>query len=131
MKANVVRRIIKRTLELAVMFGAAMAITSMFKIAQVQGNSMNPTLENGDVLLVSAIGKPDDLDIVIADTRNTDIKADYIVKRYYEDKSDENGMWLEGDNKEHSLDSRVLGTFDEDDIIGQALFNFSKLELLK
>ena len=30
--------------------------------------------------------------------------SQYIIKRYYEGKSDETGYWLEGDNKDNSLE---------------------------
>ena len=115
----------------AITFTLVMILTNCFKLAQVQGNSMNPTLQNGDFIIVSAITKPADQDILILDVHDTDIDTDSIIKRYYEEKSTNNAVWVEGDNKEHSLDSRKLGTFEEERIIGVAIFDLSQFKKLR
>ena len=89
---------------------------------------MDPTLKDGDVLIVYALGQPDDKDIVILNTEGTGLDAEYIIKRCYEDKSTDKRIWLEGDNKDNSLDSRKLGTFKRDEVIGTAIFDITQMK---
>ena len=120
------KKIVKKIIEIVAIFALALAITSTFKIAQVSGHSMDPTLADGDILVVFAYGKPSDQDIVILDTKGTNLQSDFIVKRYYEDKSTDDEVWLEGDNKAKSYDSRVLGTFDKDKVSGVVIFDITQ-----
>ena len=106
------------------------AFAGKVKLAMVSGHSMDPTLNDGDFLIVYA-KEPTDQDIVILTTEGKESKAEYIVKRYYEEKSDETGYWVEGDNKNNSLDSRKLGTFNKDNLFGVAIFDISQFKILK
>jgi phage repressor protein C with HTH and peptisase S24 domain len=79
--------------------------------------SMYPTIQDGDLLICEA-ATDDNLvvgQIVIA---HFDIYGDgstvKILKRIT--KIDENGYFLEGDNTEHSLDSRTFGYVAREDI---------------
>ena len=120
------KKIAKKILEVVTIFAIAFAIAHTFRIAQVSGESMNPTLQNGDYLIVFALGEPQDQDIVILNTEGTGLKTEYIVKRYYADKSNGTKIWLEGDNKENSLDSRVLGKFEKDKVLGRVLVDVTQ-----
>ena len=109
----------------------AFLLTQSFIIAKVNGNSMFPTLADGDILIVSALEtSPSNNEVVIVDTKNTIIDSDYIIKRYYSDKST-TGLWLEGDNASLSFDSRFVGEFDSSSYIGTAIFNVSTFSTVK
>lgn len=96
-------------------------------LVKVSGCSMNPTLKDGQ-LLIAKRGTIKVGDIVIATSPlgNPIIKrvikivsmpsmsTNKIVKRY----------WIEGDNKDHSIDSRKYGLIREDKIQGKIIFKF-------
>lgn len=88
---------------------------------------MEPTLQDGDILIVKNNAKPKDQDIIVlsSDGNNVFNKND-LVKRYYEDKSTDTEIWVEGDNKDVSLDSRLAGTLHRDNIYGVVIFNTNK-----
>ena len=125
------KNIILKAIEIVAIFAIAFAITSCFKIAQVDGHSMDPTLNDGDILIVWALGEPEDNDIVIMNTNNTGLKVPYIVKRYDAEKSTVGTMWVEGDNKENSIDSRRIGTIDKDNYMGTVLFDVNQMKFMK
>lgn len=132
-----------------------------FQISRVQGDSMLPTYEHSDILLVNKFlykqGEPNYNDIVIVNYETED-ETMFIVKRVigvggdcieiidntlyvndvmvYEDylydymhnediKVDvpEGKIFVMGDNRNVSLDSRVMGYVDfEEDVIGKVMF---------
>lgn len=122
--------IFRIVLEIVLVIITVLSITGFLKVARVNGRSMNPTLNDGDILVVCAL-EPEDKDVVILTTEGKESKAEYIVKRYYEEKSDSTGYWVEGDNKENSLDSRKLGRFSKDNLRGVAVFDISQFRTLK
>lgn len=89
---------------------------------KVDGISMQPTLQNGQYGLCLHTKNIKDNDIVIIDVSDKDLKAKTIIKRYIADESDDKTIYVLGDNSEHSLDSRVLGNFDREKIIGKVIF---------
>lgn len=93
-----------------------------FRIIHVNGQSMCPTLHDGQFCLAMITNKIEDGDIIILNTKQDNIPADYIIKRFYEDKSDSTSVFVQGDNTEHSLDSRVFGNFDREKIVGKIIF---------
>ena len=134
----------------------------VFSIVQVQGASMEPTLNQSERLFVfKSFYKPKNKDIVIVDSEQL---GKFIVKRViatggqtinidhetgevsvdgeilnepYINKSNsayigindvyplevpEDCVFVMGDNRGNSLDSRALGVIDNDDIMGKAVF---------
>ena len=126
-----IKNIIVKIVEIVAIFAVALAITNCFKIAQVSGSSMDPTLKDGDILIVWALGEPKDNDIVIMNTDNTGLNVPYIVKRYDAEKSTVGTMWVEGDNKDNSIDSRRIGTIDKNNYIGTVLFDVNQMKIMK
>lgn len=127
--------------------------------AQVVGQSMEPTLHDGDSVVVCRLLKPEAGNIVVAksDTlkedlikrviavgtdsieidgstvkvNNKKISEDYIKEPFdsYVSKTvlDKGTYWLMGDNRNHSSDSRMLGTFRSSDLDGVVIANLSDI----
>ena len=119
----------------------------------VSGESMKPTFDGGEVVLLYKLAKYDRFDVVVVD-----IEKERIIKRVIalpgETISCENGIiyvndrrqdeeysigitpdfekvtladdeyFVLGDNREHSLDSQELGPFKKDKIQGRPIFTF-------
>lgn len=99
--------------------------------AIITGHSMEPTLHNGQLVLVLN----DDIvpiqrgDIVATYMRCQDT-VEFVSKRIVAVPGDTingqvlppNMYWIEGDNKEHSVDSRTCGPISRDQIQGVILW---------
>ncbi len=84
----------------------------------VEGDSMTPSLKAGDRVLVDKNSAIKVGDIVVA---NHPFKSSVkIVKRVSSIESD-GRIFLTGDNSKTSSDSRVLGAFSREDIIGKVI----------
>ena len=111
-------------------------ILTTFAITTTDGNSMYPTLKDGDTLLINTTVEPKDGDIIILDTADMEgweNKSKQIVKRYYEEYSTD-GYYVIGDNSERSYDSRMTGEFDKERLLGVVVCNLSQdgiLDILK
>ena len=82
----------------------------------VEGNSMLPTLKNGDVVLINPKAKVEQGDIALASHPYK--KSVKILKRVKE--FTENGdLFLIGDNAEESTDSRTFGAVPLKCLIGK------------
>ena len=122
-------------------------VPTRFVGIELRGDSMLPSYNNGDWLLFSLfspipngvqgnmrgakwrnnlIGK-----VVLvrrAKTNGSDsVQSDFLqIKRVVRIDSIEkvDGIWVEGDNKEASTDSRSWGSLRDDEIIGKLLFRY-------
>lgn len=102
----------------------------MFKIAKITGHSMQPTLQEGDLLFVVNLWKVTKYkkrQIVIFESGLP--KTPYLIKRisniWYEINRCGNSkefVWLQGDNLEHSYDSTKFGKVEVTKICGVAIF---------
>ncbi len=89
-----------------------------FAIFRISGHSMEPTIKNGALVLVNqGIKNPRVGDVVVTRAKN----EEFLVKRVKEIRGEE--VFLEGDNKTDSLDSRKLGSFKKEDILGKVVMN--------
>ncbi len=75
---------------------------------RVEGSSMLPALNPGDVLLGSALIRPRVGHVVVAQVSPLSIKR---IKRVTDE-----GIWIEGDNAGMSTDSRSYGYIDRKDV---------------
>jgi len=109
---------------------------------RVSGSSMAPTYNDGDWLFFRNISLPDTgtnvaakaarlIGKVILIQRNSAIGSDFLqVKRathiQIHDGESALGIWVEGDNKIHSTDSRTWGPITSSEVRGVLLFRYRK-----
>lgn len=125
----------------------------------VSGPSMQPTLDGGEIMILNKMDDIEKYDIVVVDIKSEEIIKRviampgetiacengiiYVNGKKQEEKYsqgntydfekvtlDEDEYFVMGDNREDSLDSRVLGKFNRDQIKGTAklvLFPFNKI----
>lgn len=90
---------------------------------EVEGESMLPTLAPGDRVLVVRTRRPRVGDIVLLDDPRDGRR---IVKRVVEVRPGE--MFVEGDNRTHSTDSRSFGWVSMDRMHGRVLWRYAPSE---
>ncbi len=84
----------------------------------IEGDSMLPTLKNGDAILIDADAKVAVGDILL--TKHPFKKSVKLVKRLSE--IDQNGNYfLVGDNPSESTDSRTFGALSPKHLLGKAV----------
>ena len=94
---------------------------------RVEGNSMMPNFKPGDFVIVSrwqfVFGNPHTGDVVaMRDPRDP---ARILLKRIMSINKSENKIFLEGDNKEASSDSRTFGSVQNYNVIGKVITRIS------
>ena len=107
-----------------------------FKKIEVRGDSMSPNYNDGDWLLfylLPAKSKADSLvGKVVLIQRHSEVGTDFLqVKRVSkvtndQDFDNEVKIWVEGDNKEKSTDSRSWGALNRDEVIGKLILRYHR-----
>ena len=92
-------------------------LTTKHEIFEVEGESMLPTLKQGDLVLINYEAKPKENDIVLA--HHPLEKGAKLLKRIWKITPD-NKYILIGDNLFQSTDSRDFGELPATDILGKA-----------
>lgn len=100
-------------------------ISLQFRVIIVDGNSMYPTLKDGDIGIVHITKNFKDKDIILLDTKDAGIGADTIIKRYYDDLSTSKEVYVLGDNTENSKDSADFGRLDRKSVVGNLIIFYS------
>jgi nickel-type superoxide dismutase maturation protease len=105
--------------------GLGLLATGFHRIV-VEGASMEPTLSPGDHLLaVPAVGvRPGDV-VAVADPR---VPARLLVKRVISVDRSRDLLWVEGDNRDASSDSRHFGPVPRRAIIGKVVYRYRPAE---
>lgn len=91
-----------------------------FRLVFVQGCSMEPTLHQDDVLIVNTLNKSPKIGDIVIIKPLLIFKGDYVIKRVT--KITDSQVFVEGDNKQHSYDSREVGWINKSDIFGTIIF---------
>ena len=104
-----------------------------FKKVEVRGDSMSPNYNDGDWLLfrlLPAKSKANELvGKVVLIQRRSNLGEDFLqVKRVTKVHNDinETEIWVEGDNKEKSTDSRSWGALDSSEVLGRLLLRYRR-----
>lgn len=132
-----------RRKEILIIVGLIFVVILLLKMFVVEGfivsgDSMSPTILSGDFVLINKLAYlihgPGRGDVVVAETRGSNIR---LVKRVMglpgewfnidgkEQNVDPDEYFLLGDNKDVSVDSRVLGGVDTWDIKGRVFGDIS------
>ena len=116
------------------------SVAKIFKAVAVRGESMSPNYNDGDWLLFrllpakskaksmanELVGK------VVLIQRESEFGTDLLqVKRVTQvhNDNDETRIWVEGDNKSASTDSRNWGALDSDEVIGKLIFRYRRASI--
>lgn len=99
-----------------------------YALRLVSGVSMFPTLKDGQIVLERKVRRRERIfrgDIVVAKLPQNDY---LVIKRVIEIVSIEGKLyyWLEGDNKDHSIDSRTYGYVKKEYIEGKVIKTWKK-----
>jgi len=106
---------------------------AFFKAVEVRGESMSPNYNDGDWLLfrvLPAKSKANELiGKVVLIQRQSEFGTDFFqVKRVTQvsDRSNKTEIWVEGDNKGESTDSRNWGALDSSEVIGKLILRYRR-----
>ena len=116
------------------------SVAKFFKAVAVRGESMSPNYNDGDWLLFrllpakskaksmanELVGK------VVLIQRESEFGRDFLqVKRVTQvhNDNDEARIWVEGDNKSASTDSRNWGALDSDEVIGKLILRYRRASI--
>jgi nickel-type superoxide dismutase maturation protease len=97
-----------------------MVIDFGLMVARVQGKSMLPKYQAGDLVLIIKRKNPKRHQVVIAQRPD---KLDLLVIKRVISVTN-NGYWLQGDNAKFSDDSRIFGEVPKELIKGIVLFRY-------
>ena len=116
------------------------SVAKFFKAVAVRGESMSPNYNDGDWLLFrllpaksKAKSKANELvGKVVLIRRRSNVGEDFLqVKRVTQvhNDNDEALIWVEGDNKSASTDSRNWGALDSDEVIGKLILRYRRASI--
>jgi nickel-type superoxide dismutase maturation protease len=102
-------------------------VAKLVKAVVVRGDSMAPNFNDGDWLLFHILrAKSSDLvGKVVLIQRKSELGKDFLqIKRVTQ--VTELGIWVEGDNKNASTDSRSWGALEANEVIGKLIFRYRR-----
>ena len=113
------------------------SVAKIFKAVEVRGESMSPNYNDGDWLLFrllpaksKAKSKAQELvGKVVLIQRQSNLGEDFLqVKRVTQvsGRNNETEIWVEGDNKSASTDSRSWGALDSSEVIGKLILRYRR-----
>ena len=109
------------------------SVAKIFKAVEVRGESMSPNYNDGDWLLFRLLpAKSKGIELVgkvVLIQRRSNVGEDFLqIKRVTQvhDDNDEARIWVEGDNKSASTDSRNWGVLDSDEVIGKLILRYRR-----
>ena len=120
------------------------SVAKIFKAVEVRGESMSPNYNDGDWLLFRLLpakskaksqtkSKANELvGKVVLIQRESEFGTDFLqVKRVTQvhNDNDEARIWVEGDCKEKSTDSRSWGPLNSDEVIGKLILRYRRASI--
>lgn len=99
-----------------ILFSILIVTLAFFRPIEVKGVSMQPTLQDGQFLILNTLDKDIKVGDIVVIEPLICAGGTYIIKRVTNIEDDK--VFVEGDNKDHSLDSRTFGWIRKDAIMG-------------
>lgn len=99
-----------------ILFSILIVTLAFFRPIEVKGISMQPTLYDGQFLILNTLDKDIKIGDIVVIEPLVCAGGTYIIKRVTD--IEDNKVFVEGDNKDHSLDSRTFGWINKDSIMG-------------
>lgn len=97
-------------------FSLLIFLLNIYNPVVVNGSSMYPTLESGDTLFMNTHYKNIEIGDIVVVEPLVCFRGKIIIKRVTNIRDGE--IFLEGDNKENSLDSRTVGWIPIEHVLG-------------
>jgi len=98
-----------------------------FGIVKVDGDSMYPTLKDGEYVLMRITDEVEVGDVIILHVDyEYEMESEYIIKRVAK-IAPSGSVYVLGDNADVSFDSRQCGYFPKEIIRGKVIFEFNRL----
>jgi signal peptidase I len=114
-------------------FNVAKFFKAFFNAVEVRGESMSPNYNDGDWLLFRVLPAKSKANELVGKValiqRRSSLGEDFLqVKRVTKVHNDTNEteIWVEGDNKEKSTDSRSWGALDSSEVIGKLILRYQR-----
>ncbi|MDA0259972.1 MAG: S26 family signal peptidase [Actinobacteria bacterium] len=108
-------------------------VAKFLRAVELRGESMSPNYNDGDWLLfrvLPAKSKANELiGKVVLIQRQSEFGTDFLqVKRVTQvsDRNNKAEIWVEGDNKGASTDSRSWGALDSSEVIGKLILRYRR-----
>lgn len=99
-----------------ILFSILIVTLAFFRPIQVSGVSMQPTLQDGQFLILNTLDKDIEIGDIVVVKPLVCAGGKIIIKRVT--NIQDNKVFVEGDNKDNSLDSRTFGWINKDSIMG-------------
>lgn len=87
----------------------------LFGLAVVRGRSMEPTLQEGDRLIVRYGAEPRPGQLVVVRLPERPVAVKRAIRRT------ENGWWVERDNPDEGVDSWLVGEIADENVLGRVV----------
>ena len=95
----------------------------IFPVIQVCGESMYPTFNDGDIILGCRLFSLKRKAIYVF---RPPVGEKYVIKRLTQVSSITNKLFFEGDNADHSYDSRMYGYISRDKVVARYILTIHK-----
>ena len=95
----------------------------IFPLIEVCGDSMNPTFKDGDIILGCRIFTIKKNTVYVF---HPPVGEKYVIKRLTQVSSTTNKLFFEGDNPDHSYDSRMYGYVSRDKVVAKYIFTIHR-----
>ena len=91
----------------------------VFPVIQVCGDSMYPTFKDGDIIIGCRLCSIERNEVYVF---HPPVGEKYVIKRLTQVSSTTNKLFFEGDNPDHSYDSRMYGYVARDKVVAKYIF---------